>query len=207
MPLTTHRSTCPYDCPDACGLLVDVEEGRAVAVRGDPEHPWSRGTLCPKMVHYERTVHSPRRLTTPLVRTGAKGAGEFRRASWDEAIATIAERLRAVIGDHGAEAILPYSYAGTMGLVQRNAGHAFFHALGASRLERTICTPAQDEGFSAVMGATLQVDPEEAAESDLLVLWGIDAVATHIHFIPRVKAARAKGAQAVAPTEVRTLLR
>jgi anaerobic selenocysteine-containing dehydrogenase len=197
MPVTTHRSTCPYDCPDACGLLVDVDDGKAVAVRGDPEHPWSRGTLCPKMVHYERTVHSPRRLETPLVRTGPKGAGEFRRASWDEAIEIIAARLRAVIAEHGAEAILPYSYAGTMGMVQRNAGHAFFHALGASRLDRTICTPAQDAGFGAVMGDTLQMDPEEAADSDLVVLWGIDAIATHIHFIPRMKAARAKGARVV----------
>jgi anaerobic selenocysteine-containing dehydrogenase len=194
---TTLRSACPYDCPDACGLLVDVEEGKAVAVRGDPEHPWSRGTLCPKMLHYERTVHSPRRLATPLVRAGAKGAGEFRRASWDEAIATIAARFRAVVAEHGAEAILPYSYAGTMGLVQRNAGHAFFHALGASRLARTICTPAQDAGFSAVMGDTIQVDPEEAVDSDLVVLWGIDAVATHVHFVPRVKAARARGARVV----------
>ncbi|HET7754024.1 MAG TPA: molybdopterin oxidoreductase family protein [Anaeromyxobacteraceae bacterium] len=194
---SVHRSTCPYDCPDACGLVVEVEDGKAVAVRGDPEHPWSRGTLCPKMVHYERTVHSPRRLVSPLVRTGPKGAGEFRRASWDEAITAIAGRFRSIVAEHGAEAILPYSYAGTMGMVQRNAGHALFHALGASRLDRTICTPAQDAGFSAVMGDTLQLDPEEAVDSDLVVLWGIDAIATHIHFVPRLKAARAKGARVV----------
>src|SRR5512146_2273552 len=98
------------DCPDTCGLLVEVETGRAIRVTGDHEHPYTRGYLCPKMVHYERTVHSPRRLTTPLVRTGAKGAGEFRPVSWDEAIAAIADRWREIVARYGAEAILPYSY-------------------------------------------------------------------------------------------------
>ncbi len=127
MSSTVRRSVCPYDCPDTCGLLVEIEDGRAVRVTGDPEHPYTRGFLCPKMVHYERTVHSPRRLTTPLIRTGARGEGSFRRISWDKAIGTIADRWREIISRHGAEAILPYSYAGTMGLIQRNAGHAFFH--------------------------------------------------------------------------------
>lgn len=132
------RSVCPYDCPDTCGLLVTVTNGRAVKVSGDPEHPFTRGTLCPKMLHYEKTVHSPLRLTTPLLRSGPKGSGEFRSIGWDEAVAQIADRWRQIIADYGAEAILPYSYAGTMGLVQRNSGHPFFHRLGASRLERTI---------------------------------------------------------------------
>ncbi len=199
-----HRSVCPYDCPDACGLLVEVEGNRAVAVRGDPEHPWSRGTLCPKMLHYEATVHSPGRLATPLLRHGPKGSGAFRRATWDEAIDLVASRWKELIAAHGAEAILPYSYAGTMGLLQRNAGHAFFHALGASRLARTICSPAADAGWKAVMGDTVAVDPEEAAESDLIVLWGIDAVATNIHFVARVKAARARGGRALLVDTYRT---
>jgi anaerobic selenocysteine-containing dehydrogenase len=190
---TVHRSACPYDCPDTCGLLVEVEGGRAVAVRGDPEHPWSRGSLCPKMTRYQATVHAPSRLTTPLLRDGPKGQGAFRPASWEEAVALVARRWREVIAAHGAEAILPYSYAGTMGLVQRNAGHAFFHALGASRLDRTICSPAKEAGWKAVMGDTVAVDPEEAAGSDLVVLWGIDAVATNLHFVARAKAARARG--------------
>src|SRR5512144_3159905 len=104
------RSVCPFDCPDACGLLVEVEGGRAAKVRGDPEHPYSQGTLCPKMNGYDRTVHSPDRLTHPLVRTGPKGAGQFRRATWEEAIALVADRLQAVRAEHGGEAILPYSY-------------------------------------------------------------------------------------------------
>ena len=192
---TLLRSVCPFDCPDACGLLVEVEDGRARRVRGDPEHPYSRGTLCPKMNGYERTVHSPDRLLHPLVRTGPKGAGAFRRASWDEALTLVAERLAEVARRDGAEAILPYSYAGSMGLVQRNAGMPFFHRLGASRLERTICTPAQGAGWRAVMGDTPGPSPDGVERSDLVVLWGIHAVATSLHFAERAKAARRRGAR------------
>jgi anaerobic selenocysteine-containing dehydrogenase len=189
------RSVCPFDCPDACGLLVEVEEGRARRVRGDPDHPYSRGTLCPKMNGYERSVHSPERLLHPLVRTGKKGDAAFRRASWDEALALVAGRLGEIVRRDGAEAILPYSYAGSMGLVQRNSGMPFFHALGASRLERTICTPAQGAGWRAVMGDTPGPSPETVLGADLVVLWGIHAVATSIHFAERVKAARRRGAR------------
>lgn len=194
MPIEIKRSVCPYDCPDTCGLIVEVEDGRAVRVTGDPEHPYTRGSLCPKMLHYERTVHSPRRLTTPLVRTGAKGEGKFRPVSWDEAIATISERWRGIIAGYGAEAILPYSYAGTMGLVQRNSGHPFFHRLGASRLDRTICSPAKDAGWKAVMGDTPACHPDEVIQSDLVILWGINAAATSIHFLRAVHEAKRKGA-------------
>ncbi len=191
------RSVCPYDCPDACGLLVEVEGGRAVRVRGDPEHPYSRGTLCPKMNGYDRTVNSPDRLLHPLVRTGAKGDARFRRAGWDEAVALVASRFRELAARHGPESILPYSYAGSMGLVQRNAGMAFFHRLGTSRLERTICTPAQDAGWKAVMGTTPGPSPDEVLDSDLVVLWGINAVATNIHFVQRAKEARRRGARVI----------
>jgi anaerobic selenocysteine-containing dehydrogenase len=191
--MPTVRSTCPFDCPDACGLLVEVEGGRAVSVRGDPDHPYSRGSLCPKMTRYERTVHSPERLLHPLLRTGPKGSGAFRRATWDEAIGLVADRWKRILAEHGGEAILPYSYAGTMGLLQRNAGHAFFHRLGASRLDRTICSPAKDAGWKAVMGATPGPDPDEAERSDLVVLWSLDAVATNVHFVPRAREARRRG--------------
>ncbi|MBK9519993.1 MAG: molybdopterin oxidoreductase family protein [Anaeromyxobacter sp.] len=192
---TTHASTCPYDCPDSCGLLAEVEDGRVVAVRGNPDHAYSRGSLCPKMVHYERTVNHPDRLLFPQVRTGPKGAGQFRRVSWDEALSLVAERLRQVTAEHGAQAILPYSYAGTMGVVQKNAGHAFFHALGASRLARTICSPAKDAGFQAILGSTPGPDPEAAAEASLIVLWGTNTVATNLHFLAVVKEARRRGAE------------
>lgn len=194
MPATT-RSVCPYDCPDACGLLVTVENGLATAVSGDPDHPVTRGLLCAKMAHYERTVHSPRRLTTPLRRTGKKGAGEFEPISWEEAAVTICNRWQGISAAFGAEAILPYSYAGTMGLVQRNAGHAFFHKLGASRLERTICSPAKDAGWKAIMGETPAMDPAEIEGSDLVILWGINAAATSIHTMRDAQSAHRNGAR------------
>ncbi|MDD2849520.1 MAG: molybdopterin oxidoreductase family protein [Desulfuromonadaceae bacterium] len=194
MPSIT-RSVCPYDCPDACGLLISVENGVVTAVCGDADHPVTRGLLCAKMNHYEKTVHSPRRLTTPLRRVGTKGAGEFEPISWEEAIATICSRWQGVAAGHGAEAILPYSYAGTMGLVQRNAGHAFFHKLGASRLERTICSPAKESGWKALMGETPAMDPDEVEQSDLVILWGINAVATSIHAMRDAQSARKRGAR------------
>jgi anaerobic selenocysteine-containing dehydrogenase len=189
------RSVCPYDCPDTCGLMVEVADGKAVRVSGDPEHPFTRGTLCPKMNHYERTVHSPLRLTTPLLRTGRKGSGQFQPLSWEEAIHRVSDRWRKIIARHGGQAILPYSYAGTMGLVQRNSGHPFFYRLGASRLDRTICAPAKEAGWKAVMGNTAAPHPDEPAFSDLVILWGINAVATNIHQLHAVREAKKKGAQ------------
>ena len=195
MSTVTKRSVCPFDCPDTCGILVEVADGKAVGVQGDPQHPFSRGTLCPKMLHYERSVHSPLRLTTPLKRSGPKGSGEFTPISWDEAIATITERWRGIIAQYGAQAILPYSYAGTMGVVQRNAGHPFFHRLGASRLNRTICSPAKGAGWQAVMGKSATPHPDSAGRSDLLILWGINAAATSIHFLHAVKEVKKSGGE------------
>jgi anaerobic selenocysteine-containing dehydrogenase len=195
MPLRTVRSTCPHDCPDACGLLVETDGERVVSVRGDPEHGYSRGALCPKVNGYERTVHAPGRLLVPLLREGLKGEGRFRPTTWDEALSRIASRWKAIVAEHGGEAILPFSYAGTMGLVQRNAGEAFFHRLGASRLDRTICTPAQNAGWAMVMGETPGPDPDEIERSDLVLLWGINALATSIHSLARAKEARRRGAR------------
>jgi len=194
MPIEIRRSVCPYDCPDTCGLLVEVKDGNAVKVSGDPEHPFTRGTLCVKMNGYEETVHSPLRLTRPLLRTRAKGFGEFRPISWEEAIDRITERWREIIHQYGSEAVLPYSYAGTMGLIQRNAGHPFFYKLGASRLDRTICSPAKEVGWRVVVGGTPAPHPDEVSESDLVILWGINAVATNIHFLHGVRKAKRKGA-------------
>ncbi|WP_316412932.1 molybdopterin-containing oxidoreductase family protein [Mesoterricola silvestris] len=191
--MIVRRSVCPYDCPDACGLLVEVEDGLAVSVKGDPEHPHSRGSLCPKMTRYPDTVHNPRRLTVPLLRTGPKGSGAFAPIPWTEAIDRIASAWKAIIADHGAQAILPYSYAGTMGLVQRNAGHPFFHRLGASRLDRTICTPAKAAGLEAVLGQTPCPRPSELRDCDLVILWGINAVATSVHGLKDVREARRRG--------------
>jgi len=146
------------------------------------------------MNRYQDTVHSPLRLTRPLLRSGAKGLVEFRPISWEEAMNRITDRWQKIINQYTAEAILPYSYAGTMGLIQRNAGHPFFHRLGASRLDRTICSPAKEVGWKMVMGETPAPHPDEVAESDLVILWGINAVATNIHFLHGVKKAKQKGA-------------
>lgn len=189
------RSVCPYDCPDACGLLVKVEEGRAARVKGDPEHPFTQGLLCPKMDRYERTVHSPQRLRTPQVRCGPKGQGKFRSVNWEEAIGHIADRWRQILADEGGQAILPCSYAGTMGLVQRNAGHAFFYRLGASRLLRTLCSPAKDAGWKSIMGDTAGPHPDEVQRSDFILLWGSNALATNLHLYERVRRAKAAGAE------------
>ena len=189
------KTACPYDCPDCCGLLVTVADGRAVKVAGDPAHPFTRGTLCPKMAHYERTVHSPKRLVTPLKRVGAKGQGKFVPISWEEAIDEIAANWQTIIKTYGAEAIMPYSYAGTMGTLQYSAGHGLFFALGATSLDRTICAPAKAKGYRDVMGATLPTAPQEAQESDFIVLWSISMLATDIHFKHDVDIARQRGAK------------
>lgn len=195
MAQVNKRSVCPYDCPDTCGLLVEVIDGKAVKVQGDMEHPYTRGTLCPKMANYEKTVYSPHRLTRPLLRKGPKGSGDFEPISWDAAMDIIKKRWREIIDQYGAEAILPYSYAGTMGVVQRNCGEAFFNRLGASRLKRTICSKAKDWGWSAVMGSTLGIHPDEAQNSDFIILWGNNATAVNIHFLHNVRKAKEKGAQ------------
>ncbi len=195
MPSQTERSVCPYDCPDSCGLLVDVIDGHAISVKGDPEHPFTRGSLCAKMNHYEKTVHSPRRVTTPLLRSGEKGDGKFRPISWPEAITCIGKNWRQIIKESGPEAILPYSYAGTMGIIQRNAGHPFFHRMGASLLERGICSPAKGAGWEAIMGDSPAPHPDEVLNSDLVILWSSNAAATNIHFLHNVKQAKKRGAQ------------
>lgn len=192
-----YKSACPYDCPDCCGLLVTTENGKAIKVEGDPAHPFTRGTLCPKMAHYERTVHSSKRLLTPLKRVGAKGAGEFVSISWQEAIAEIVGHWKNIIDQYGAEAILPYSYAGTMGTIQYSAGHALFYALGASSLDRTICAPAKADGYRSLMGGTLPTAPQEAQQSDYIILWSISMLATDIHFKHDVDIARRNGAKIV----------
>ena len=189
------RSVCPYDCPDACSLLVKVENGRAIEVVGEPQHPITQGKLCPKMRDYPATVYSPERILTPLRRTGAKGSGAFTPISWEEAIASIAEQWRGLVAQYGGEAILPFSYAGTMGVVQRNAEHAFFHRLGASQLERTLCSPAKDYGWRAIMGGTKGMRVQETVHSDLIVIWGANAAATSVHFLHFVQQAKKKGAK------------
>jgi len=200
------RSVCPHDCPDTCGLLVGVEGGRVVSVRGDPDHPFTRGAVCVKVKHYDERVHSPLRIHHPLKRVGEKGEGVFAPISWDQALSEIAERYGRITADYGAEAILPYSYAGTMGVIQFHAGHPFFHRLGASRLLRTICGAVAVAGFSASMGSIPTTDIESSVDADLILLWGTNTLSTNMHAWPFFLEARRKGALIVAidPYENRT---
>ncbi len=207
--VTYKRSVCSHDCPDTCGLVVGVEGGRVVSVKGDPDHPFTRGAICPKVKQYGERVHSPLRIQHPLRRTGPKGEGAFERISWDEALDEIVDRYRGIISQLGGEAILPYSYAGTMGVIQFHAGHPFFHKLGASRLKRTICSAAAEAGFGASMGSIPTTDIESTVHSDLIIIWGSNTLSTNMHAWPFFLKAREKGAKIVAidPYENRTAKR
>lgn len=187
------RTACPYDCPDGCSLLATVEEGRVVQVTGDPANPYTGGLVCAKLARFPQSVNSPHRLTVPLRRTGPKGSGQFAPISWEEAIREIAEHWKALIAAHGPECILPYSYAGTMGAVQRSCGEGFFHALGACRLERTICSSAKSVAWASVMGNSCDLSPFDLEHSDLCLIWGSNLPATRLHLLPILKRAKARG--------------
>ncbi len=197
-PLRVHRGVCPHDCWDTCGLRVTTQGDTVIKVEGDPDHPVTRGFICNKVRQYPARVHGPDRVLYPRRRAGPKGAGRFTRIGWDEAIAEIAARLRAVIATDGPEAVLPYSYAGTMGLV--NSGSMdlrFFHRMGASRLLRTICTGAAVEAMRLTLGTRLGPDPLQTARNKLVIVWGLNALATNIHQAPLLEEARRAGARVV----------
>jgi len=206
MGSTVVRGACPHDCPDTCAMLVTVENGRAIRVAGDPEHPFTRGFLCTKVNRYvERTYH-PDRLLYPMRRVGPKGAGAFKRISWDEALGEIAEQLNAIrTSADGPQAILPYSYAGTMGILQGSSiDRRFFHAIGASMLDRTICSMAGTVGMRMTVGANIGADPEGLPESDLVLLWGTNTLTSNPHLWPLVLEARERGATVIAIDPIRT---
>jgi anaerobic selenocysteine-containing dehydrogenase len=198
------RSVCPHDCPSTCSLDVRVKGGRIASVIGAADHPFTQGVICGKVREYAERVHSPLRVTRPLRRIGPKGAGDFQPIGWPEAIDAIARRWRAIIAADGAEAILPFSYAGSMGLVQFFAGHPLFHALGASRLDRTICVATAHAGWRATLGAVTGNDSEQMVGADLVVLWGINAAVSTINVMTLVKQARARGAWIVVVDPYRT---
>ena len=192
-----YKSVCPYDCPDACGLIVSVDNNKVISVRGDRAHAFTRGTLCPKMAHYEKVIHSPLRLKSPMKRVGKKGIGEdqYTRISWDEALDAIVNNFKETIDTYGSESILRYSYAGTMGVIQSPAADYFFRRIGATDQDRGICSPAKQAGFRSVYGETLGIKPQEAQHSDCIVLWGINATATDVHILHDVNIAKKNGAR------------
>jgi len=201
------RGACPHDCPDTCAWEVSVgRDGRATRLVGDKRHPLTRGGLCAKVNSYlEDRVYSPDRLLHPLRRVGTKGAGEFERISWDVALGKIGERWRAIIAAHGADAILPYSYMGTQGMVHGMAMDSrFFVRLGAARLERTICGDNGQAGVAATLGTDTGFDPEDLEHSRLILLWGTNTVVTNLHLWPVIQRARKAGAQVVVIDPVRT---
>ena len=206
----TVFGACPHDCPDTCAVITTVRDGTAVEVRGNPDHPFTRGGLCVKVNGYENRVYSPDRVLFPLMRTGRKGEGKFRRASWDEALGEIKARWSAIIEQSGPAAILPYSYLGTQGLLNGlNVGDAFFNRLGATISERTFCDSGAITAFFMSCGPTAAVDPESFVHSKYIVLWAINTISTNLHHWPFIAEAQARGAKVVVidPVSTRTARR
>jgi anaerobic selenocysteine-containing dehydrogenase len=191
------HSVCALDCPDCCSLVVRVENGRATRLRGDPAQPVTRGFLCAKVARYLEREYSPDRLLHPLKREGAKGEGRFRPISWDEALDEIANRLQAVATEFGSEAVLPYSYAGTMGKLNGSGmDRRFFHRLGASRLDRTICSSTGGAALAETIGKPrFGTDPEQIPAAKLILAWGANILGTNVHYWPFIVEARRKGAK------------
>ena len=201
----TVRVACPHDCPDTCAMLVTVEDGKATRIQGDPQAPFTEGTLCTKVSHYLERTYSPDRLQYPMKRIGKKGEGKFRRINWDEALDEIAAKLKAAAAEN-PETILPLSYAGTMGMVQYSSmDRRFFHKLGATRLDRTLCSSAGKYGLKATLGGAVGMDPERFDEARLIILWGANPIVSNLHLWGRVQAAKRRGAKVVAIDPYRSL--
>ncbi len=193
----TVRAACPHDCPDTCAIRVTVQAGVAIKVQGDPDHPPTHGALCTKVSRYPERTYHPERVLHPMRRSGAKGSGQFVRVSWDEAMSDIAARLKAIAA-RDPQAIVPYSYAGTMGLLQgESMDRRFFHKLGASLLDRTICSSAGGEALAATYGAKVGMHLEFYAESKLILIWGSNSITSNLHFWTFAQAAKRTGAKLV----------
>ena len=194
---STVRGACPHDCPDTCALLTTVENGIATRVQGNPAHPHTDGVLCAKVSKYTERTYHPERILTPVKRTGAKGSGQFTPVSWDEALTDIAQRLKAIAA-RAPEAILPYSYAGTMGMVQgESMDRRFFHQLGASQLDRTICASAGAEALTQTLGGKVGMKVEFFSESQLILIWGSNSIGSNLHFWRYAQQAKRNGAKLV----------
>jgi molybdopterin guanine dinucleotide-containing S/N-oxide reductase-like protein len=206
------HGACPHDCPDACGVLITVEDGRATRIQGDPAHPVTRGFLCAKVSKYLDRVYSPGRVLYPMRRIKPKGQGsgdasDFERISWDEALEEIVDRFRKISAEFGPEAILPYSYGGTLGVLNHSGmAHRFFYRLGASQLDRTICATAGGDALITVIGRKMGTEPEQFRESKYIIAWGANIHGANIHLWPFIEEARRQGAKLVVidPYKTRT---
>ncbi|MEH7389969.1 molybdopterin oxidoreductase family protein [Bacillus sp. JJ1474] len=204
MPSFVHErngvfpSVCPLDCPDQCGLLLHKEDGKIVKVDGDPNHPVTKGNICNKVRNMTARINDENRLKYPMKRTGPKGTESFERISWGEAINTITSHWKELIQTDGPESILPYSFYGNMGnLTAEGMDRRFFHRLGASQLDRTICQSAGTVGYKYTMGGSFGIDPEETIHSKLIIFWGVNAVSTNMHQVALAQKARKNGAKIV----------
>lgn len=202
------HAACPHDCPDACGVLITVEDGRATKIQGDPEHPVTRGFLCAKVAKYVDRVYSPDRLLYPMRRKAPKGTGgfeAFERISWDEALEEIAKKFGEIAAEFGSEAILPYSYGGTLGTLNGSTmDRRFFHRLGASQLDRTICSTAGEAGLLSVQGAKYGTEPEQFRHSKYIIAWAANIHGNNVHLWPFIEEARRDGAKLVVIDPYRT---
>ncbi|MFM8988705.1 MAG: molybdopterin-dependent oxidoreductase, partial [Alphaproteobacteria bacterium] len=188
---TMHATVCPHDCPSVCALEVEKLDERTIGrVNGAEAHGYTAGVVCAKVARYAERIHHPGRLTRPLRRVGAKGEGRFAPVSWDEALDEIASRFRDAAARHGSEAVWPYFFAGTMGLVQRDGINRLRHAMKYSGMDKTICTWIVQAGWQAGTGRQSGVDPREVADSDMVVMWGGNPVATQVNFMTHVARAR-----------------
>jgi anaerobic selenocysteine-containing dehydrogenase len=196
--VTRVLGACPHDCPDTCSFITTVQDGVAVKVQGNPAHPHTNGGLCTKVSRYTERTHHPDRLLTPLRRIGPKGSGQFAPVTWDTALTAIAARLTAITQSSGPQAILPYSYAGTIGLVQSEGMAArFFNRLGASELARTICSMAGTEGVTHTLGGKVGMRVEFYAEAKLILIWGSNSIGSNLHFWRYAQIAKRNGAKLI----------
>ncbi|MFO0011293.1 MAG: molybdopterin-dependent oxidoreductase [Planctomycetota bacterium] len=189
-------SVCALDCPDTCALHITVDGDRVIHLAGDPEHPITRGFACVKTARYPERQEQPDRLLHPLRRVGRKGEGRFEPVSWDEALDAIADRVREILHTAGPQSILPYHYAGTMGVIQGDSPRAFFRALGSLELDQTICATTGGAGWEANYGPNkLSTDPEDVVHARTIILWGINTLRSNSHLAPILKEARKRGAR------------
>ena len=202
---TAIKGACPHDCPDTCAMLTTVEDGVATLVKGNPDFPFSRGTLCGKVDKYLHRVYSPERILHPLRRVGPKGCGRFQKISWDEALEEISTRYKSIIADYGSEAILACNYLGQQGILNGiAAGDAFFNRLGASVSERTLCNSGTRTAYFLTFGGTPGTDPEHFIHSKYIILWACNAISTNLHLWPIISEARKRGAKLVVIDPFRT---
>ena len=203
--MTIFKGACPHDCPDTCAWLVNVENGVAKSVVGDPSHPFTEGALCSKLKHYERRTYSDKRVLFPQRRVGKKGSGQFERISWETAIDEISAKLKNCIDSDGPLSVMPHNFAGTIGLLQRYAGEPFFARLGATGVHRDICGTVAAEGVVDTAGTTDGMAPEDLIHSRLIIIWGTNTVTTNLHLWSAViRKARADGCKVIAIDPVRT---